>query len=474
MKHKLGICIPYRNRQEHLSKLIPKLGKYLTEKGIDHKFYIGHQVDDHLFNRGAMKNIAAKIAFDDGCDYIAWHDVDMTPYVENSTAPPDYSYPENGPVHIATRLSKYSWSMGYEQYFGGVVLFTKEHVDKTNGYSNEYWDWGQEDDDLFYRCHYEGYSDKTVIETIQDKDIGIFNGKNSLINIPMDRTISGCLHRNHTISVLVCSHQQPEKVPIWLVGDKERKFIEYPILRKQGAWTWGISFNNSRAYSILQFDKDNNGLYNWAKRFEEQWTRFTVSYNAGDDELYIYMNDQMVSNNGDILRERPIYLPNKLKLLDAFGAFVLGHCPQTNNFFSGKIAEFKVYDTFYKSFKDINDVDLVYSYDFSNTETVGFRNIDFIKEDIEIVRNFLPIRREGSFTCLPHQDEGYVNGTWAKGETTAKNERRFVTQMQQNKINYKNDGINQIMENVTIQNIEENPYNLTNTILINTKTNGPR
>ena len=98
MSHKLGICIPYRDREEHLRKLVPHLSKHLTRVGIDHKFYVAHQVDDKLFNRGAMKNIAAKRAFEDGCDYIAWHDVDMLPYDEFC----DYSYPENHPIHIAT------------------------------------------------------------------------------------------------------------------------------------------------------------------------------------------------------------------------------------------------------------------------------------------------------------------------------------------------------------------------------------
>jgi hypothetical protein len=63
MSHKLGICIPYRNRKEHIDRLIPHLSKYLTSHNIDHKFYVGHQVDDKLFNRGAMKNIAAHYAF---------------------------------------------------------------------------------------------------------------------------------------------------------------------------------------------------------------------------------------------------------------------------------------------------------------------------------------------------------------------------------------------------------------------------
>ena len=49
MSHKLGICIPYRNRKEHLDRLIPHLSEHLIKQGIEHTFYVGHQVDDKLF-----------------------------------------------------------------------------------------------------------------------------------------------------------------------------------------------------------------------------------------------------------------------------------------------------------------------------------------------------------------------------------------------------------------------------------------
>ena len=79
------------------------------------------------------------------------------------------------------------------------------------------------------------------------------------------------------------------------------------------------------------------------------------------------------------------------------------------------------------------------------------------------MKDVLPFRRDGIFECLPHVDEGFVNGKWAKGETTARNERRFVTEMQQGKIDYKNDGMNSLKynlkdvhynNNVTIINVE--------------------
>ena len=442
MTHKLGICIPYRNRKEHLDKLIDVLGKYLNKKGIDHGFYVANQTDDKLFNRGSMKNIAAIKAFEDGCDYIAWHDVDMLPNDDTC----DYSYPDKTPVHIATKLSKYSWSMGYEEYFGGVVLFTKEQVEKTNGYSNDYWDWGQEDDDLFWRCNFEGYANKEVIETIKDKPIGTFNGKSSYIRFPVDRTLSSCFHRDHTISVLVKTFIDRDDV--WLVGDKDRKFKEFPILRKEKGALWGISFNNSRTYASFYYDRSSTPIYNWVKRSENLWTRFTISYNQEEGELYMFMNDKMISNNRDIVREEPIKITNKLKLVSSVGDLIVGFCPHTNTCFGGQIGEIKIYDTYFKSMSDINDDNLILNYDFDGGQEYINSDVIYTKEDVEVIRSILPFRRQGSFLCLPHIDEGFVNGTWFKGETTARNEKRFVTEMQQNKIDYKSDGINNVNYNI--------------------------
>src|SRR3569832_312878 len=41
--------------------------------------------------------------------------------------------------------------MPYPTYFGGVTSFTKEQYLKCNGASNQFWGWGGEDDDLWYR-----------------------------------------------------------------------------------------------------------------------------------------------------------------------------------------------------------------------------------------------------------------------------------------------------------------------------------
>ena len=138
-KHKLGVCVPYRNRELHMHEFIPKVGKYLKNAGIDFQMYFCHQVDDKLFNRGTTKNIAAKHALEEGCDYVVFHDIDMIP--EEGA---DYSYPSEAPRHIATKISQMNYQLKYHEYFGGAVLFTKEQLEATNGYSNNYWDWGMQ------------------------------------------------------------------------------------------------------------------------------------------------------------------------------------------------------------------------------------------------------------------------------------------------------------------------------------------
>ena len=453
MKHKLGICIPYRNRKEHIDRLIPHLTKHLNEQGIDHMFYVGHQVDEKLFNRGAMKNVAAQMAFNDGCDYIAWHDVDMLPHEEA-----DYSYPETTPMHIATKLSKYGYNLGYDQYFGGVVLFTKEQAEATNGYSNDYWDWGQEDDDLFWRCYYEGLTTGRVIKKETDKIVANFNGNDSSLMIPTNREISSCLHNDHTITMTFNAEQQNDKVPIWLVGDEQRTFIEYPLIRKDGSWTWGLSFNNSRAVTMQLFDRSGMRHYNWAKRFEGMWTQVTMSFDNTEKNMYFYVNDELICQMNGVKQNIPYPVRNDIKSHDAIKPFLIGFCNYTNVYYKGKIADIKIYNKFFPNIQDmVSDEDsLVLNCDF-NTQPFVNQNVEFTKEDIEIIENVIPYRRESKFYCLPHIDEGFVNGKWAKGETTARNEKRFVTEMQQRKIDYKNDGLNTLKyELVSIENYTDN------------------
>ena len=50
-------------------------------------------------------------------------------------------------------MTHHNRTHGYfeSQFFGGVLAYTKEQYKKINGFSIEYVNWGQEDDDLYIR-----------------------------------------------------------------------------------------------------------------------------------------------------------------------------------------------------------------------------------------------------------------------------------------------------------------------------------
>jgi hypothetical protein len=148
MAHKLGVVVPYRDREPHLRFFVPYVFNFLTNQGIEHRIVVVEQhKHDKLFNRAKLMNIGFDISKDD-CDYFAFHDVDLIPQVA------DYSYPRC-PTHMSAHCSQFNYELPYETIFGGVAMFTKEDFIKVNGYSNEYWGWGAEDDDMYNRCERE-------------------------------------------------------------------------------------------------------------------------------------------------------------------------------------------------------------------------------------------------------------------------------------------------------------------------------
>ena len=464
MAHKLGVCVPYRNREEHMNKFVPHISQFLTNRGIDHIVYIAHQCDEKLFNRGLMKNIAAKHAFEDGCDYIVWHDIDMVPEDDSC----DYSYPEENPQHIAVRISQSDYNLKYQEYFGGAVVFTKEQVEATNGYSNEYWDWGMEDDDLFWRCIQEGMVDTQNLSYGKTKKVGVFNGTNSYIKIPNQKddklrlSVGAC----HTISVLVKADQQIKKAPIWLIGDSDRKFVEYPIIRKPG-FDWGISFNNSRAYTGMLWNSHREPIYQWVKRYENEWSWITMVVDSKRKKMHLYINGRESNARNGMGTQSPIRYEHDLK---RYGSepFYIGHTPsvagfEPNAFFKGELADIKIWnralegaevELLHKQYStnglalhyNFDDIENGYLIDQSELNDGFINNVTFEDREIIIPDVILPHRKDGKFLCLPHQTEGLINVNgieqWAKGATTARNERRYVLQMQQGLIDYKKDGIN--------------------------------
>ena len=142
MSKKLSIIVPYRDREEHLKQFVPHMENSEFLRDLDYEIVIVEQ-DDKPFNRGKLLNVGALES--PYADYYCFHDVDMLPIVS------DYSY-SSTPTHLAAEAEQFGFKLPYQGYFGGVTLFDKHSFIKVNGYSNDYWGWGAEDDDVMFRC----------------------------------------------------------------------------------------------------------------------------------------------------------------------------------------------------------------------------------------------------------------------------------------------------------------------------------
>jgi beta-1,4-galactosyltransferase 1 len=141
--HKLSVVVPFRDREAHLEKFLPHMKQFLDAQNISFHIFVIEQACACPFNRAKLLNIGYKESSE--YDYFCFHDVDMLP-IESL-----YGMPSQ-PTHLAAIVEQFNWGLAYETYFGGVTLFPKAALLKINGYSNNYWGWGAEDDDLWNRC----------------------------------------------------------------------------------------------------------------------------------------------------------------------------------------------------------------------------------------------------------------------------------------------------------------------------------
>ena len=145
---KLGLIVPYRNRQKHLDIFLSHMKEYLDKHNIDFHIYIIHQYDKYLFNRGAMLNIGLDISFN-YVDYFCLHDIDiLVQNVHNI-----YHYRDN-PTNLLRNYPDITISND-SKLFGGIVTINKEHLKRVNGFSNNFWGWGGEDGDFRRRLEQE-------------------------------------------------------------------------------------------------------------------------------------------------------------------------------------------------------------------------------------------------------------------------------------------------------------------------------
>lgn len=142
----LVVIVPYRDRKEHKDIFIPHIKKYLNEKNIEHHIIIVEQDNNAVFNRGKLRNIGFLEACKRFTDfYVCFHDIDILPEF-SANIQLDYSRP-------APNTLRHQY--GEIQCLGCLIIIDKETFQKLNGYPNNYWGWGFEDESVITRCIYK-------------------------------------------------------------------------------------------------------------------------------------------------------------------------------------------------------------------------------------------------------------------------------------------------------------------------------
>jgi hypothetical protein len=170
MRRRLGIIIPYRDREPHLAEFLATVPPFLADvarrENIDARFLIVEQAPGKPFNRGALLNAGVKL-LGDSVDYICLHDVDTLP------VDADYSWADQ-PSMIVVHGLKFGADFA-RKLFGGVVLIQRTQFVAANGFSNEYWGWGYEDVDLrerLWRCGFKTGHREGTFRSLPHLDLG--------------------------------------------------------------------------------------------------------------------------------------------------------------------------------------------------------------------------------------------------------------------------------------------------------------
>lgn len=147
--NKVVIIVPFRESnpitKERTNQLIA-FAKHYHNYIPNLEILVIEQSDDkRKFNHGALTNIGFELAKSSPANVFIFHDVDLLSPRELSNV--YCAYPKQ-PTHIANLWTeKYRFS----EFFGGIVSFNKKDFLRLNGFPNDFWGWGGEDDAMYNR-----------------------------------------------------------------------------------------------------------------------------------------------------------------------------------------------------------------------------------------------------------------------------------------------------------------------------------
>ena len=406
--HKLGVIVPYRNRYEHLIEFKTHIVQYLKSHNIDFEIIIVEQDDAKLFNRGMLLNIGFERAKKLDCDYVVFHDIDMIPIDV------DYSYSDT-PTHLATD------NIPFESYFGGITLFPSELFEKINGFSNLYWGWGFEDDDLRYRCIKHNVPFQNIIDdTFTNEKLPIFNGVDAYATVP------NIINYNRSFKIELDINL--DKV----IYDVNKQFDIFPILSIKG-YDFKLFYNSFNRFYLQLFDKKGNYYDVHSDIVTTSKNKIVIEYNKKENIITFVVNNIV---NSIKLSE---YIYNYSNSDD----IIIGTDGTKESFFKGTINEFllKQNDEITIHYKNYNITKYCFT-DISGNKNDGkFFNVylNYFKSFVNHY-SYIPFRRNSKLLKLYHKDCGFNDGRW-QDDNSRWNQLRYNNEVQFGYHDNINDGL---------------------------------
>ncbi|MBN3304169.1 B4GT4 galactosyltransferase, partial [Amia calva] len=152
-RQSVAVLIPHRNREKHLLYLLHHLHPFLQRQQLHYAIYVIHQAGNVTFNRAKLLNVGYLEALKDyDWQCFIFHDVDLVPENDRNLYRCD-----SQPRHLVVGRNATGYRLRYKGYFGGVTAMSKEQFFRVNGFSNTYWGWGGEDDDLRIRVELQKF-----------------------------------------------------------------------------------------------------------------------------------------------------------------------------------------------------------------------------------------------------------------------------------------------------------------------------
>ena len=428
---RLAVILPYD--EQHIENFVNHFDA--TVDG-DYKLVFMKQKSNRPLNKGKLFNIGYML-HKDKYDYFCFHDSDLIPISDEC----DYSF-EGKPISLVGMRNKIefgdqlevqnfdNYSLPYDEYFGGAILFSKEHFQKVNGYSNEYWGVGYEDYDLLLRSVVGELSVRMELETTVSKTYGNFNGLNSYIEIPVENAkIKKATNKSFTMSAWFCPDGEPS-----YSSTVDTNRCEYSIFIRPG-YHMGLSYTHGGFLKgviwIRPFgSSEREPVVIQTPLRTNQWYHVGMSVDEINQEMILYVNGKEVGKQqyeGELIKylNKPYYIG-------------VGDptTTQWRNFYEGQIAEIGLWPDTLKDY----ELELIFNKGIVNNKgeytisklpvgvwdfkggydnitfdisgngnhakfyNVGFAN-KFLKSNTE---RYLPYRRNGAYGYISSEEQ-YLN-----------------------------------------------------------------